>query len=85
MRPALGRVLINESWVSDGAPMSVLGPTPVANQRIWALPPVARSGLSPSAGRTILASSADHATAGPNADVALILYLDLDDALGPVS
>ncbi len=43
MRPALGRVLINESWVSDGAPMSVLEPTPVANQRIWALPPVAMS------------------------------------------
>ncbi len=36
----LGRGLINESWVSGGAPMSALGPTPVANPRIWALPPV---------------------------------------------
>ena len=33
-RARLGRVLINESWVSGGTRMSVLEPTPVANQRI---------------------------------------------------
>ena len=32
----------NESWVSSGAPMSALEPTPVANPRIWTLPPVTR-------------------------------------------
>ncbi len=37
----LGRVLINENWASIGPPMSALEPTPVANPRIWALPPVA--------------------------------------------
>ena len=41
-----GRVLIIESWANGGAPMSALEPTPVANLRIWALPPVARRGLS---------------------------------------
>ena len=34
----------NENWVSGGVPMSALEPTPVANPRIWALPPVARRG-----------------------------------------
>jgi len=41
---ALGRILINESWVSGGAPMSALEPTPVANPRIWALQPGAKRG-----------------------------------------
>ena len=43
-RPFPGRVLINERWVSAAAPMSALEPKPDANPRIWALPPVARSG-----------------------------------------
>ena len=42
-----GRVLVNESWVSGGAPMSALGPTQVANPRILALPPVAMCGRRP--------------------------------------
>ncbi len=41
-----GRVLIIESWVNGGAPMSALEPTPVPNPRIWALPDVARRGHS---------------------------------------
>ena len=40
----LGRVLINESRVSGRASMSALHPTPVANSRMWTLPPVARNG-----------------------------------------
>ncbi len=41
-----GRVLINESWVSGAAPMSALEPTPAANPRVRALPPVAKGGSS---------------------------------------
>ena len=43
---ALGRVLIDGSWVSGGAPMSASTPTPVANPCVRALPLLANSGRS---------------------------------------
>ena len=41
----LGHVLMNESWISGGAPMSAFEPAPVANPRIQALPPASKAAI----------------------------------------